>query len=240
MNDEVTPQPEVPATPEVVEQPSGPSKSKLDLLPDKVKQDLHSLIAQGNKGKRVKQALEDRWLGKTDILPANSATYDSYIATHYEAIMAEVKIGQELIETSKQGLNDMKELSEATTNVSLENRKQAMESIFNRVQSRLNWLEKSQTSYPNPHYEQLIGAYLKEMRTIVEKIIANKEALEKDNTDMIYHQLENALYLVLNGTLTVYRKLHPGDESKYEEFKDLLKQEIPSILRTFKSETNND
>lgn len=211
-------------------------QSKLDLLPDKIKRDLHALIAAGNGGMRVKKALEDRYLKDTGILPVDMETYNRYIRIHRKEIMEEAALAKKLVDSSKEDIKDLKELSDTTTSITLDNRSKALEKIFDRVQTRLSLLEKTQGTYPNPHYEQLIGAYLKEMRTIVEKILHNKEAFERDNTQMIYDQLENALGLFLTSVVTLYKKLHTED-SKFEEFRDLLKDEMPNILRNFKSGT---
>ncbi len=212
--------------------------STLDLLPEKIKQELHSLIAAGNGGMRIKKALEDRYLKQTKILPVDIETYNRYARLHKDEIMEHVRLAKQLVSSSQETVEDFKDIAKVSTDVSLENRSKALEDIFARVQGRLKFIETAQGTYPNPHYEQLIGAYLKEMRTIVEKILHNKEALERDNTEMIYAQLENALELFLSSVVTVYQKIHKED-SKFDEFRDLLKDEIPIILKNFKSGTKH-
>lgn len=228
-------------TPEVVESES-PSeadsgtrlKCKLDLLPDNMKKVLHELIAQGEGAVRTKKALEDRFLGKTTLLPATIKTYHTYIREHKEEILKRVELEKSLVETTKESVADMKELLNAdpTKPIPLDNKKKALERLFERVQTRVALLETKQNGFFDAQYETIIGAYFRELRTIVEKMVEYQAELRKDTSDQLYDEFENLVYSWVVSVFNIYKQIH-GD-TKFLEFKNLMNEEIPKVIAGYR------
>jgi hypothetical protein len=227
--------PEIPPE-DLVESPKEekvvkPYHSKLDLLPEYIKKDLHDLIRNGMGEQRIKNAIEERYLGKTKFLPAAKETYRYYINAHKEELMKEVNIQKAILDSTKESLGDMKDiLGGEIDGSSIENKKRALERLYDRCNKRIQLIESSQSTILSAQLESVIGAYLREQRSILETLLTLQTELRKDTTAQLYAEMENITYDWCVRVLDIYKKLH--GEDKISEFKLALKEELPKILRS--------
>ena len=150
------------------------------------------------------------------------------------------EIQQSLIEETKGSLADTKGMVDATTeNVSIDNKKQALEALFNRCEKRIKMLTSLQQSgynYFGTEVEKVIGSYIREQRQIVEKCVALQTQLNKDSTDQSYKEFENLTYLWGVTALNCYKEVQ-GD-NKFLEFKSKLKIAIPKTIQSYLANKN--
>jgi hypothetical protein len=227
--------PEVSASPTNVPPKETVERSnKLELLPDHIKKDLHELIAKGFGDANIKKALEDRYTGKTTFLPAAIGTFKSYRMAHHHEIMKMVELQKNLIESTKDSLNDVKDAVNTTTDniISLENKRNVLETLFNKCAQRIKIIETlNGGNWPSAQFEQVIGAYVREQRAILETLVKLQAELSKDTEGQVYKEIENILYAWLVAVLNCYKQIN--GEQKFSEFKGLLTDELGKVLQSF-------
>lgn len=216
-----------------------PYNSTLDLLPDHMRKDLDELVVKGYGGWKLKKVMEDRYLGKTTFLPVTKETFDNYVKANKERIMKVANIQKSLVEATKESLSDMKEIVDSTVDggISLENKMQVLVSLFSKCQKRIELIEASNSSFLNPQYEQVIGAYMREQRAILETIVKLQDELNKNTGDKIYNEFEKLTYSWLVTVINCYKKIH-GD-TKLIEFKGSLTDDLKNVLVNFNSNKEN-
>lgn len=227
-----------PPPPEAIPTQSEPEvkksgKGKLDLLPDHIKKEFHELIRRGYGEQSIKNAIEDRFLGKTDFLPASLVTYRIYINAHKQEIMQTAELQKSLLESTKESLTDVKTVLDSTldSELSLENKKKALEALYHRCEQRSNLIASMQTNIPNAQLESVLGSYIREQRTILETLLTLQTELKKDTGEQLYKEMENITYDWCVKVISIYRQLH--GENKLIEFKSALKEELPKVLKTY-------
>jgi len=208
---------------------------KLDLLSDNIKKEMNNLILQGCGEVMLKKITEERFGNKTYLLPASIETYRAYINKVKPTLLEEQKIQKELTEASSTELADMKDVISAIEKDDLDNIKQTLQKLYERCAARIKWIEIQQSRpgmFPSSQMESVLGAYFREQRNILEKLVSLKVELQKDSKKQLYEELENLTYMWLVTVRNCYKKLH--GEEKLSEFSRLLQEDLPLIIDSVK------
>jgi hypothetical protein len=111
----------------------------------------------------------------------------------------------------------------------LENKKQALLSLFERCETRLRLLEARQgTRFIDPQYEQMIHTYIKDQEHIIETLISYSEELKKDGVKEFYAEFKSYTYTLLMTFNQVYKELW-GDE-KFLDFHQEMENRMSAVL----------
>jgi hypothetical protein len=206
---------------------------KLEFLPLEIKKELNALIQQGLGQVNLKKVLEERFPNKSQFLPASHPTYQVYIDAHKDELMHQLTVQKSLVESTKESYVDMKTAIEAVvSDDTLENKKKALEVLYKRIDERIELLKDTQASgFLSAQLETVIGAYIREQRNIIEKLITLKADLEKDNSAQLYAEFENLTYSWFVTVLNAFKKVH--NEDKLIEFQSILKEELPKITQEY-------
>jgi len=207
---------------------------KLEFLPDEIKKEMNELIQQGVKSVTLKKVIEERFVNKSQFLPASYPTYQVYIDAHKDELMHQLTVQKSLVESTKESYSDMKTAIEAIVSEdTLENKKKALEVLYKRIEERIQLLKDTQASgFLSAQLETVIGAYIREQRTIIEKLITLKKDLEEDNTAQLYSIMENLTYAWFVTVLNAFKKVH--GENQFIEFQSILKEELPKITESYR------
>lgn len=232
--------PKQPGTPQIPPESTEEEKERtrslaLELLPPNVRERFDSLIAQGKPYRECALILKAEFKGKNaeldSILDSSEKSYRNYIEKHEKRIMDATEASKALSTEIKGGLVDMKVTIDTMTNPgsALENKKQALTSLYDHCATRLRLLEARQgLKYLDPQYEQLILTFIREQRSIVESLVNLQEELKKDGVNEFYKEFKSYTYTLLVTFNQVYKELW-GDE-KFLDFHAELERRMNDVL----------
>jgi hypothetical protein len=215
----------------------------LDKLPPEVRARFDSLISQGKSYREIAYSLKLEFKGKNTeldtLLDSSDHAYRNYVEKHEERIMKLAADTQLITTDLKVGLADVKVAIDAMTDPSsaLENKKQALVSLHDHCAARLRLLEARQgLKFLDPQYEQLILAFIREQRGIVESLVSLQDELKKDGVNEFYKEFKSYTYTLLVTFNQVYKELW-GDE-KFIDFHQELEKRMGAVLDRWLQDRN--
>lgn len=121
--------------------------------------------------------------------------------------------------------------------ISIENKKEALASLFNKATQRIAILEARQKNYLDPEIEPLIGSYMREQRALLETVTKLQEVLQRDVLAQMRGELDEYTRVILTTVYASYKLNHLDSDptSKFDAFRATLEQHLVQTLKAYKT-----
>jgi hypothetical protein len=221
---------EQPITPPPAPEPAPIHNTKLEDLPQAMKDILHSIIKVGYGAVKTKTEFEKKFPTFNDIIPSSRGTYQLYIDRHYDDLMREAEIERQTASSLQEGFRHGANIVDSVLNNDRGSTKEQLEYWKEFCEGRIQFLERAQsTGLPSAQLENAISSYVTSIRTILEKSIEYGKELNKEDEKDMQLYLEGLVDELLDNILVIYQSFH-GD-IKFQEFTVSLEQKLREIIK---------
>lgn len=237
----VVPTPEPTPTPvnEDIKDSTFPTVTKLDNLPEHMREMLNAFIKIGYGSQKIKTEFERKFPQYDDILPASRGTYAAYVHNHYDAIMQDAGVAQAAIDAVRQGLEQAVDLADSVLGENNASKKEQIESLKAFMVGRIEFLQRAQsTGIPNAQLENTIASYVSGVRTLIEKSIEYGQELNQEDENQVEVFMESLIDEMLENIVEIYKTLH-GD-NKLQEFQIAMSNTLAETLTKALQQKNDD
>lgn len=241
------PDPQLPIDAEVV-----PNEPKLSLGKMKMTSILSSLppeileeIDTRLQGDETVKGIREDMIKKYPTLEALKVGYLTWMKRARKlngGSQKEIKEGVVVKKEMVAALPSAKDLQKAVSTVldpsiSLDNKKEALSSLFNKATTRLAVLERRQQNFLDPEIEALMITYMKEQRALLETVTKLQEVLQKDVLGQMRGELDEYTRVLLTTVYSSYKLAHSDTDatSKFDFFRITLEQHLAQTLAAYKS-----
>lgn len=221
--------------PVVPQPPEQPHTSKLERLPDDIKKELDELIIAGNGSQITKDLLEKKFPGRTDLLPADRSTYWVYMKENKERLQGEANLRHQLLDFSKEEMELVQQnitvTQEASVTGDIKDIRVSLQNLQTFMAKRIDELTKLQSGASpmnRSQYESYIGAYVKEMHSILGTLLKHQTELKDNVEEQFVKRSQQMYYLVVKAGLDAYKM-----SKSYEEFLVVFEDRATKILHDF-------
>jgi hypothetical protein len=234
----------VPTTPEVPKHRSV-QVGKLDSLPPELKEEMDTRILSGEAVSFVREDMIKKY-PNVEGLKIGYWSWNQYSNRLKGGTQKELKDGTVIKKEMVAALPTAEDLQKAVSVVvnpstTLENKQEALASLFTKATQRLALLESKQQNFINPDIEALMIAYIKESRALLETVTTLQDTLNKNVIDSFKKELDEYTRVILTTVYASYRLSHPDKEptSKFDEFRITLENHLSKTLQSYNT-TKND
>lgn len=215
------------------------SKNKLEDLPMDARIELDTMLKRNVPVNRAKTVLESKWVGKTDILPANYSTFRAYYELHRDRLLQERK---KELEEAQANAKDFKELGDMANSIAEGqpvNFKTKYQEIVDFIEDRIAFVTEQQTNgYASPQYEAVIVSLAKAKKDILEKMEDYKTEIDEKSHEADLAFIENYGYELLLEVYNTVSEIYGTD--KFSEFKERLKTKITNVVERAQQRFDQD
>jgi hypothetical protein len=240
MTDE-TPQPNQPIDAEIVPK-THLMVSKLSTLPPEIIEEMDTRLM----GKESVKFVREDMIQKYPTLEALKASYLTWMKRARKlngGSQKEIKEGVVAKKEMVAALPSSEQLKEAVSKVldpqiSLDKKQEALSSLFDKATQRLAILEASQQHFMDPNFEALILAYMKEQKSLIEKVTELQEVLQRDTLSQFRSELDELIRVILTTVYAAYKLNHADIDptSKFDGFKADLESHLSKTLQNYKQQ----
>jgi hypothetical protein len=243
MNDEQPIEPEkVPSFAESAEPKRTQIKDKFLRIPPEIVEEMKERFGKNEPVKAVMLDMQKKY-PNVEELKATYASWQKW-ARNLKGITPEVKEGivvkKELV-SSLPSAEDLQNVVKTVINpqISLDRKQEALASLFDKATARLAILEARQRNFIDPDIEALMIAYMKEQKSLIEKVTELQEVLNKDVIGQFRSELNEYTRVILTTVYASYRLEHPDADptSKFDGFKATLEQHLTQTLQAYNQNT---
>lgn len=203
-------------------------KNKLEELPPEIRVELDASLKRDGNVNKAKTALEKKWLGQTDILPASYSTYKAYFELHRLRLFKEREEEVKALQKVRQDLEGYQEMAVDIAKgnpVSFRDKHQEMlEFIDDRIASVV---EQQSHGWASPQYEAVMNQWVKTKREVLEKMEEYKDKIDEERHAKNVAFFDRFAQELLKCVLDCYRKVN--GETNIAEFKAELTSEVVKI-----------
>jgi hypothetical protein len=123
--------------------------------------------------------------------------------------------------------------------ISLDHKQEALASLFSKATQRLAILEARQKNWLDPDIEALMLAYMKEQKSLIEKVTELQEVLNRDILSGFKNELDELIRTVLSTVYASYKSVHPDSspQSAFDAFRINLEGHLAKTLQSYKTNT---
>lgn len=229
------------------EPPKETHTTKLERLPADIKTELDEFILAGNGSSNVKELLEKKFQHRTDILPADRKTYWVYMTENKVRLEEEAKLRNQLLDFSKEEMEMIQQnvavTQDAAVTGEIQDIRDALQKLQTFMAKRIDDMTKLQNNASpmnRTQYEAYIGAYVKEMHSILGTLLKHQTELKNNVEERFIKRSKQMYYLIVVAGLDAFKAmvLQQGAEAEqvgkmYEAFALIFQDKCEKILRDF-------
>jgi hypothetical protein len=245
MTDEINPKQE-PIEAEVVPTPEHPTSnrmpSKLSTLPPEIIEEMDTRLKSNETVKFVREDMIKKY-PTVEGLKVGYLTWMKRARKLNGGSQKEIKEGVVVKKEMVAALPSAEDLQKAVSTVldpsiSLEHKQEALSSLFNKATQRLAVLEARQKNFLDPEIEALMIAYMKEQKSLIEKVTELQEVLQRDTLSQFRTELDELIRTILTTVYSCYKLNHADADptSKFDGFKADLESHLAKTLQNYKQQ----
>lgn len=211
-------------------------KGTLENLPQEVKDDMENFMREVNPYASRKY-MKEKYGGAYPKLKELSATaFTQYFKRHNVKIIKELALQKETISPNPEMLQVINAITDP--DIGLDDKRNALTSLFNACRARSELLEARQTNFIDPQYEALILANRKEQRAIIEKVAILNEQLSRESDKDFLQELEDFTQVLLSSVINTYKLTHT-DQANFSLFTSTLSENLSLALKSYRRAKEN-
>lgn len=234
MNDEN--QQPIPEEPKLeapkIDEPKISKRGALEKLPADVKADIDNYLNMYNPSvtqKYIQQKYGDKFPALKNI---TKKTVYLYAKKHSLKALKQVVMETQVTNTPPELLQVIENFTD--TNISLDDKKAALTSLFNDCAATSKRLESTQANYIDPHIQMCILQNRKQMCTILEKLAVLNDQLSKDSDKNWLEEAEYIIQVCTSAVVNSYKITHQ-DQSLFSKFMTDYLSRLTDLMKSYRS-----
>ncbi len=239
-------QPQQPIEAEIVDISSkevvGPHRGrigKFDTLSPEILKEVDNLLLGDETIKKVREEMIQKY-PEIEALKVSYASWQRH-SLQLRGITKEVKekrIAKKEIAEALPTTDDLQKAVSTVLNVnlSLENKKAALDALFAKIIERMAVVEKAQLNYLNPDLEIISVQYMKLYKDLLETVNKLQDTFNRDIEADVIKQLDEFIRIILTTVYQSYEQTHQKDDisNKFDFFRTTLERLLTSTLQSYK------
>lgn len=221
-------QKELPA----VDEPKTNRRGILEKLPNDVKSEIDQYLGTHNP------SITQQWIQKKygDQFPAlktvTKKTVYLYAKKRNIKALKDVVLDTQVTNTPPELLRVIENFSDV--NISIDDKKAALTSLFNDCAATSKRLESTQTNFVDPHIQMCILQNRKQMCTILEKLAVLNDQLSKDSDKNWLEEAEYIIQVCTSAVVNSYKITHQ-DQSLFSKFMTDYLDRLTNLMKSYRS-----
>jgi hypothetical protein len=215
-----------------VDEPKINKRGVLEKLPNDIKNDIDEYLRLHNPS--VTQIYIQQKYG--DQFPAlktvTKKTVYLYAKKHSLKAMKDVVIETQVTNTPPELLKVIENF--ADLNISVDDKKAALTSLFNDCAATSKRLESTQTNFVDPHIQMVILQNRKQMCTILEKLAILSDQLSKDSDKNWLEEAEYIIQVCTSAVVNSYKVTHT-DQVLFSKFMTDYLSRLTDLMKSYRS-----